>query len=78
MPSPKLRNGDKSMVNRIVDRFHVGTSDIEVIREMYRRLMKAGATGKKKRALRRAYYRAAVARHHKNQDLYKRVMTGRF
>jgi hypothetical protein len=61
------------MISIIVDRFHVGTPNREVLREFFRRpQFKALA-----RADRKTFYRLALERHEDNRRVYRWTMTGR-
>jgi hypothetical protein len=63
------------MINFLVDRLHVSTSDRDVVREIYRHIRKPNECPRK---VRHEAYRAALKRHHENQGLYQAVQTGRF
>jgi len=65
-----------SMIRNIVDRCHVGDSDIAMLRYFRSRLSDEGRS-RKFRAMRKEYYRMALIVHHENQRLYGRVMGGR-
>jgi hypothetical protein len=61
-----------SAITWLVDRMHVGTSDVSVIREMHRRMV-----GKPySKAQRKVVYREALQHHRANQALYRDVMRG--
>jgi hypothetical protein len=64
-----------SIVNQIVDRLHVGDSDRAVVRYVRSRLTKK-ARRPAFRAERKKAYRMAIARHHRNQDLFLAVCRG--
>ena len=63
-----------SIVRWIVGRLSVAESDRAVIREFYKRFN--GRRGPIWRSLRHTTYREALKVHHKNQDLYRKVMKG--
>lgn len=67
-----------SIIECIVDRCHVGMSDLSVIRYLLSRLVEGRKTffGFNRRT-RHAWIRAALQQHHRNQNLYHRLMTGR-
>ncbi len=60
-------------VNKYV---HVGTPDRELIRDFYNRIKNSEVRHTYK--MRREVYLTALDQHHKNQDLYHSVMTGKF
>lgn len=68
---------DTWIVNQIVDRLHVSTSNLGVIRYMRSRLKKPIPLGGKRWRLRKRYYREALKRHAANRRLYGLVMSGR-
>ncbi len=55
----------------LVDRMHVSTSDIGVVREIARRARKMP------KPMRKEAYRQALTIHHENQELYRYVVRGR-
>lgn len=63
------------MVNQIVDRLHVSTSNLGVLRYVRSRLSERGKS-REQRAARRKIYRAALKRHAENIGLYVFVMRG--
>lgn len=74
----KITSGDKWMLEWLTDRLHVGQSDLAVIRhivaklggfKLYRSRLTKGA--------RKLVLVTALNRHHANQGLYHKVMTGR-
>jgi hypothetical protein len=74
-----LTQYDRGIIRQICGRIHVGTSDLDVIREIMRAIQ-----GKHKRfqelttrAFRRAFYAYAIECHRANQECYHKIMTGR-
>ena len=65
-------------VNFLVDRLHVGTPMVEIVRE-FRNRFKKGQHGLSAahRKERKRVYRLAMNRHHFNRELYRKVMGGR-
>jgi hypothetical protein len=59
-------------VEWLVDRMHVGTSDVTVVRDMARRMAGKGYS----REQRKEVYREALNHHRRNQQLYRDVMRG--
>lgn len=59
-----------SMVRRIVDRCHVGESNLSVIRYLLS-TMKKGAFRKAPRDQRRAILSEAIKRHRENRELFR-------
>jgi hypothetical protein len=60
------------MIRQIVDRCHIGDSDLAVIRYLISRMTRGYRTWKSlDRNRRRCLMREAVRIHHENQDLYK-------
>ena len=57
----------------IVDRFHVGTSNMAIVREFARRLPRKSTTKRQRKEV----YRKALAIHADNRRLYNAVMSGR-
>jgi hypothetical protein len=64
-----------SVIDNIVDRLHVGTSNRQVIRAIWLKLKPASRTRKVRKERHRAY-RAALQRHAKNRELYVAVVSG--
>lgn len=59
------------MIRYIVGKFHVGTPDSEIEADIRRRLVDAGTH----QAI--ACVQFALDCHHENQELYRKVMSGR-
>ena len=57
-----------SAVRWLVGNMHVGTPDVDVIRELYRRCRRA-LDGRRHRRARRKIYREGLKAHHANQQL---------
>lgn len=62
---------------RIADRQHVGASDLALCRVIYFSFKPFARRNPAARSMRKAAYRAALARHHANQRLYAAVIGGR-
>jgi len=67
-------------VNFLVDRLHVGTPMVEIVREFRNRFKKGQPDGLSaaNRQERKRIYRLAINRHHANRQLYRDVMRGGF
>jgi len=63
----------------LVDRLHVGTPMVEIVREFRNRFKKGQPDGLSaaNRKERKRVYRLALNRHHSNRELYRKVMGGR-
>lgn len=57
----------------LVNREHVSASDTDIVRMLCRRMKVPGWT----KALRKQAYRIGIDLHRQNQDMYRRVMSGR-
>ena len=66
-----------SIVNNIVDRQHVGCSDIDVIRAV-RKAFHRDAWMKINRRMRHRLFREAIKHHRRNQGLFMAVALGDF
>ena len=64
------------MIQQIVDRCHVSTSNLQVVRYVRSRL-KPGAWAKLSPANRRYLITEAIACHQRNRETYRYVMFGR-
>ena len=64
------------IVEQIVARLHVGTSDLEVLRYVRSRMSKEARTSRDMQDARKQAYRQAIACHRANQDEYAWVMGG--
>lgn len=71
-----IPNGNRIIVDQVVDRQHVSTSDVGIIRAIRSALREGPRTDPALRDLRKDLYRAGLATHHANQDLYDFVMKG--
>lgn len=71
---------DYAVARFVVRNLHCMASDIDVIRAVCRKLDRAYRPRAKrrdaKRRQRHTLYRAALTEHHKNRDLYLRVVRG--
>ena len=65
-----------TIVHQIVDRCHVGMSDLALLRYVRSRMRARARRGPKYREFRRQAYREALDRHHENQADYARIMRG--
>lgn len=64
-------------VNFLVDKLHVSTTDKQLLRHFWERLISNPANmALDKKQERKKVYRAALERHHDNQSLYIDVMNG--
>ena len=64
------------MIRWYVNKYiHVGTPDRVLLRDFYTRIKKSGVNHTREE--RREVYKTAIDQHHKNQDLYHSVMTGK-
>jgi hypothetical protein len=68
--------GHLMIVDQVVDRQHVGTSDLGVIRAVRNSMRSEAKTDPALRDFRKACYRQALATHRANQDEYARIMRG--
>jgi len=64
------------MIRQIVDRLHVGTSNLDVCRHVRSRMQSKVRRGLRCREFRKWAYRQALKRHRENQDEYAWVMSG--
>lgn len=64
------------MIAFIVDRLHVSTSDMDVLRTVRKRLDRKVRRDPSKRRLRKWAYREALKRHKANRELYNVVTRG--
>ncbi len=65
------------MIRWYVNKFiHVGTPDKVLMRDFYNRIKNSGVEHTRK--MRKEVYLTALDQHHKNQDLYHSVMTGKW
>ena len=68
MPNPY----DRMVIRTIVGQFHVGTPDIEVARDMWRRI-DASIIATRADRYAQACVEYALEEHHHNQDMYRTV-----
>ena len=72
-------NSESAIVRNIVDRCHVGTRYVDVLKYLVSRINGGYKTWKTlTRAQRKEIMRVAFARHRANNKLFRSVMTGRF
>lgn len=62
----ELTNGSKFQIKWLVDKFHVGTPDRQIIRDFYNRMKDKNYP----KELRKNVYKYAIECHHANIDLY--------
>ena len=60
-----------SLATHIAGRIHVGTSDLDVIKIVLRKMLKSARTYKHKKE-RREVYKDVLEAHHRNQQVFKR------
>jgi hypothetical protein len=73
-PIRKLTGGDRHMIQQIVSRLHVGTPDEKVLEYLRSRMTKSIAIHP---LVMKQIEKVALKVHRDNQDLYRRVMSGR-
>ncbi len=70
----KLNGCTKHMISNICGNIHVGSTNMEVLRELRNRIVSNNLAGKVSRELRKAVYRYALRCHRRNYLEYMDVM----
>jgi hypothetical protein len=65
------------MIYHIVDRLHVGESNLAACCAVFRKIRKAARRDPKLTATRKAAFKMAIERHEANRNLFNFVMRGR-